>query len=158
MSVLVAGVGNIFFSDDGFGPEVVRALETDALPAGVKLEDFGIRGLHLAYELLAGYERAILIDAVERGGAAGTVYAIEPDVSAKAGSPDAHRMDLQNVFNFLRVLGGEPPPITLVGCEPASVDEGIGLSPAVQGAIEPAAALVRRLIHEKEQAWSEISS
>lgn len=157
MSVLVAGVGNIFFGDDAFGSEVVRMLASQPLD-GVKVEDFGIRGLHLAYELLAGYERAILVDAVPRGGAPGTLYVIEPDTAAAGGPPDAHRMDLQNVFAYVRVLGGEPPPITLVGCEPASVDEGIGLSPAVQGAIEPAAALVRRLIHEKEQAWSEISS
>lgn len=157
MSVLVAGVGNIFFADDGFGPAVVQALAGSEIPDGVKVEDFGIRGLHLAYELLAGYERAIIIDAVARGAAAGTVYAIEPEVAAKGGSPDAHRMDLQNVFNFVRVLGGEPPPITLVGCEPASVSEGIGLSPAVQEAIEPAAALVRRLMHTQEEACSEIS-
>jgi hydrogenase maturation protease len=157
MSVLVAGVGNIFFADDGFGPAVVQALAGSEIPAGVKVEDFGIRGMHLAYELLAGYERAIIIDAVPRGAAAGTVFTLEPEVSAKGGSPDAHRMDLQNVFNFVRVLGGEPPPITLVGCEPASVAEGIGLSPAVQEAIEPAAALVRRLMRTKEEACSEIS-
>jgi hydrogenase maturation protease len=151
MSVLVAGVGNIFFGDDGFGPAVpavARALAGEP-PTGAKVEDFGIRGLHLAYELLAGHERAIVIDAVARGGAPGTLYLIEPDVAtAPAGAPDAHRMDLHNVFAFLRALEGEAPPLLIVGCEPSSTAEGIGLSPEVERAIEPAVQLARRLIDE----------
>jgi len=162
---LVAGVGNIFFGDDGFGPEVARALQREP-PQDAKVEDFGIRGLHLGYELLNGYERAILIDAVPRGGAPGTLYVIEPDVSVPSGAPDAHRMDLQNVFAFVRMLGGAAPPITIVGCEPESTEEGIGLSPAVAGAVDAGAALVRRLVEtaqsvherreERETTWSEV--
>lgn len=147
-SLLVAGVGNIFFSDDGFGPEVVRALGHDP-PAGAKLEDFGIRGLHLAYELLGGYTHAILIDAVPRGGAPGTLYVIAPEPELAASAPDAHRMDLRNVFAYLRVLGGEAPPITIVGCEPATTEPGMGLSAAVCGSIDAAAALVRRVAGER---------
>lgn len=143
--VLVAGVGNIFFSDDGFGSEVLRLLEGERVD-GVKIEDFGIAGLHLGYELLAGYERAIVVDVVPRGGTPGTLYVIEPDLSAAAPPLDAHRMDLTSVFAFVRTLGGEAPPIDIVGCEPLSVDEGIGLSEPVAAAVEPAAALVRRLI------------
>jgi hydrogenase maturation protease len=148
MNVLVAGVGNILFGDDGFGPAVARALASEPL-AGTKVEDFGIRGLHLAYELLAGYERAILVDAVARGAAPGTLYVIEPDVrAAPAGGVDAHRMDLQNVFAFVRALDGEAPPVLLVGCEPSATAEGIGLSPEVERAVEAAVRLVRRLIEE----------
>jgi hydrogenase maturation protease len=146
--ILVAGVGNVFFGDDGFGPEVARAL-ADEPPGGTKVEDFGIRGLHLAYELLNGYERAILIDAVPRGAAPGTLYVIEPSDETPSGAPDAHRMDLQNVFAYLRVLGGEPPPVTIVGCEPASTEPGMGLSEAVTRSIDPAAAVVRRLVEDQ---------
>jgi hydrogenase maturation protease len=145
MSVLVAGVGNIFLSDDGFGPEVARVLGRDPV-AGAKIEDFGIRGMHLAYELLTGHDRAILVDAVARGGAPGTVYVIEPDTSVPGATADAHRMDLGNVFAFVRMLGGEPPPIVLVGCEPASIAEGIGLSPTVRRAIPAAVRAVRDLL------------
>jgi hydrogenase maturation protease len=145
--VLVAGVGNVFFGDDGFGPEVARALLHDP-PAGAKVEDFGIRGLHLAYELLAGYERAILIDAVPRGEAPGTLYAIDPSDETPAGAPDAHRMDLQNVFAYVRVLGGDPPPVTIVGCEPSTAEPGMILSEPVARSVAPAAALVRRLVDE----------
>jgi hydrogenase maturation protease len=143
--ILVAGVGNVFFGDDGFGPEVTLALLRQP-PAGVKIEDFGIRGLHLAYELLAGYERAVLIDAVPRGESPGTLYIIEPSAETANGAPDAHRMDLQNVFAYVRVLGGKPPPITIVGCEPQTTQAGMGLSEPVARAVEPAAALVHRLI------------
>lgn len=162
MKTLVAGVGNIFFSDDGFGPAVIRALAGTL--QDVRVEDYGIRGLHLAYELLSGYDQAILIDALPRGGAPGSLYVIEPD-PAKAGGPaDAHRMDLSSVFAFMRTLGGAAPPLVLVGCEPASIEEGMELSPPVSEAVEPAAALVRRIVagdsllgkNEREIAWSAI--
>ncbi len=113
---------------------------------GVTIEDYGIRGLHLAYDLVSGYDRAFLIDAVPRGGAPGTLYVLEPDVSAAAAVPDAHRMDLQNVFAFVRMIGGEAPPITIVGCEPSGADEEIRLTQPVRDAVAPAADLVRRLV------------
>jgi hydrogenase maturation protease len=145
--ILVAGVGNVFFGDDGFGPEVARALLLDP-PAEAKVEDFGIRGLHLAYELLAGYERAILIDAVPRGGVPGTLYVIEPGPEMASEMPDAHRMDVQNVFAHVRALGGEAPPVTIVGCEPQTTETGMDLSEPVRRSVDAAAALVRRLVDE----------
>lgn len=148
MKLLVAGVGNIFFGDDGFGPEVARALAADPID-GVKIEDYGIRGLHLAYELLAGYDKAILIDAVPRGGLPGALYVLEPELGGSpAATPDAHRMDLGNVFAFMRSIGGEPPAIVIVGCEPSAIAEGIGLSRSVQDSVRPAVELVRRLVAE----------
>jgi hydrogenase maturation protease len=147
MRLLVAGIGNIFFGDDGFGSQVARVLAESPIE-DVKIEDFGIRGLHLAFEMVSGYERAFLIDAVPRGGAPGTLYVIEPDVAEPKGVPDAHRMDLQNVFAFVRTIGGEPPPVTVVGCEPSVSAEEIGLSDAVSAAVIPAAELVRRLVEK----------
>ncbi len=142
--VLIAGVGNIFFGDDGFGSAVAQRLAQETLD-GARVEDFGIRGMHLAYELLAGYTAAVLIDAVPRGSEPGTLYVIEPAPVESALAPDAHRMDLANVFACVRMLGGEPPPITIVGCEPATIDEGIGLSEPVQRAVEAAIPLVCRV-------------
>lgn len=151
MRFLVAGVGNIFFGDDGFGCAVARELARVPL-AQAKVADFGVAGIHLAYELLAGYEHAFLLDAVPRGGAAGTLYVIEPEGEIPARSPDPHGMDLGGVFAFAYALGGETPPVTIVGCEPATIDEGIGLSPRVAAAVEPAAALVRRLVGARATA------
>lgn len=147
MKLLVAGIGNIFFGDDGFGPEVARELATSPIE-GVTIEDYGIRGLHLAYELLSGYDRAFLVDAVPRGGKPGTLYVLEPEMGASPLAPDAHRMDLTNVLAFVRTLGGEPPPITIVGCEPWAAQEQMGLSEAVRCAVRPAVELVRRLVND----------
>ncbi len=147
MKLLVAGIGNIFFGDDGFGPEVARAFAEEPIP-DVKVEDFGIRGLHLAYELVSGYDRAFLIDAAPRGGAPGTLYVIEPELSVPLAAPDAHRMDLENVFAFVRMIGGEAPPITLLGCEPSGAAEEIGLTDPVRQAVRPAVEVLRRLVRD----------
>jgi hydrogenase maturation protease len=158
--VLVAGVGNVFLGDDGFGVEVARRLAGETLPGWVRVGDFGIRGVHLAYELLEGYEAVILVDAAPRGEAPGTVYVIEPDLGAElAGAPgpaepgvlvDAHGMEPDAVFGLLKVLGGDIPELLVVGCEPAEVTERMGLSPAVAGAVDEAVAVVRELIGEHE--------
>ncbi len=145
MKLLVAGIGNIFFGDDGFGPEVARVLAAEPID-GVTIEDYGIRGLHLAYELVSGYDRAFLIDAVPRGGKPGTLYVLEPEMREAGTAPDAHRMDLENVFALVRMIGGDPPPITIVGCEPSAAEEDIRLTEPVRGAVQPAVDLVRRLI------------
>jgi hydrogenase maturation protease len=147
--VLVAGVGNIFLSDDGFGVEAVNRLAREALPDGVQAVDYGIRGVHLAYELMNGYDALILLDAVPRGDAPGTVSVIEPVAipALAAGAPpvDAHGMAPDAVFSLLHTLGGAVGEIWVVGCEPASVDEGIGLSRPVAAAVDGAVQLAREL-------------
>ena len=62
--VLVACVGNIFLSDDGFGVSVAAALSRAPVPDGVKVVDFGIRSVHLAYELLEWYDVLVVVDTV----------------------------------------------------------------------------------------------
>lgn len=165
MNVLVAGIGNIFFGDDGFGPEVARALAAQPIE-GATIGDYGIRGMHLAYDLVSGYDRAFLIDAVPRGGTPGTLYVIEPEMRRSDAAPDPHRMDLENVFAFVRTLGGVAPPITIVGCEPTGSFEEIGLTEAVRGAVAPAVELVQRLVAEaiaagkiserRDAVWTEV--
>jgi hydrogenase maturation protease len=146
--VLVAGVGNIFQGDDGFGVEVVQRLRADALPDGVVVADYGIRGLHLAFALLEPLDLLVVADALPRGGTPGTLYVLEPDL--ETGLPpaehDAHGMSLPSVFASVRAMGGRLPRVLIVGCEPADVGEGLGLSPPVAGAVGPAAALVRELV------------
>jgi hydrogenase maturation protease len=153
-TVLVAGIGNVFLADDGFGVEVARRLAQRELPGGVKVSDFGIRGMDLAYELQEDYDAAVLIDAVPRGQPAGTLYVIEPDlVNADAGL-DAHAMDPVRVLGLARTLGSLPPRVLVLGCEPAtemSLDDEelvMGLSPAVAAAIEPAVELAESLLED----------
>ena len=151
MKILVACIGNIFLGDDGFGSEVARVLASRRLPEGVVLEDFGIRGLDLAYTLLDRYDLAILVDACPRGATPGTIYVIEPDEHAGRAAIDPHSMNPTNVLRTAKSMGATCP-VLIVGCEPADLgpEEGkIGLSAPVAAAIEEAANTVERLIHER---------
>jgi len=158
--VLVAGVGNIFLGDDGFGVEVVKRLAAEPLPDWVRVVDFGIRGIHLAYDLLdAGYETTILVDATPRGGEPGTVYLIEPDLEALdtegQGSPDAHGMNPEAVFGLLKTLGGTLKRVLIVGCEPAQTEEEIGLSAPVARAVEEAVQRILEIVQQENGSRSE---
>lgn len=150
---LVAGVGNIFLSDDAFGVEVVRRLAGRPMPDGVTVADYGIRGIHLAYELLEGYDRLILIDAIARGGAPGTIYVLQPDdVPANGAVADAHGMQPRAVLAYLASIGGGPIPTLIVGCEPATIEENMGLSEPVEHAVDEAIAVVLGLIDDQAAA------
>lgn len=149
--VLVAGVGNVFLGDDGFGVEVVAQLAGSRLPNEVEVADFGIRGFDLAYALMDGYEAVVLVDAVPKGQAPGTVYVIEPDTEQldELGAPDGHSLDPVSVLRLVKQLGGRAPRCYLIGCEPASLgpEEGaMGLSPAVEGSVGEAVAVVEDLV------------
>jgi hydrogenase maturation protease len=154
--VLVAGVGNVFLGDDGFGPQAAAALLRRPLPAGVHVEDFGIRGFDLAYALLDGYAAALLLDASPRGEEPGTVTVLEPDLRALAaapGGPDAHAMDPVTVLSLALRLGGGPlPRVLVVACEPAvwiggdRPDVVVGLSEPVRRAVGRAVAVVEGLL------------
>jgi len=146
--VLVAGIGNIFLGDDGFGPEVVRALgEQGALPEGVRLVDYGIRGMHLAYDLLEDWDMVVLVDAVPERGSPGRLEVLE---LTTGGLPearlDAHAMDPVAVLTSLEALGGQLPLAFLVGARLSDVDERIGLSTTAAAAVAPAVAAVRGLL------------
>lgn len=146
--ILVAGIGNLFYSDDGFGVEVARRLALQSLPEGVAVSDFGIRGLHLAFEIVSGYDLVIVIDAVSRGGPAGTLYVLEPEAELPGTNPDAHSMELRSVLSFIEQLSGRPPRMLIVGCEPESTKPGIGLSKTVAAAVDRAIGLIRSLLME----------
>jgi hydrogenase maturation protease len=152
--ILVAGIGNLFRSDDGFGPEVARRLSALSWPDGVRVVDYGIRGLHLAYDLLEPWEVLLLVDAVPDRGAPGTVSLIEIEVDdPPAGAPvDAHGMDPVTVLATVTALGGRLPPRTLlVGCQVRDVGEGIGLSAQVGTAVADAVRTVRAVVAGERQ-------
>lgn len=152
--VLVAGVGNVFLGDDGFGVEVAGRLKEVSLPAGVEVGDFGVAGVHLAYQMVEGYDAVVLIDAAPRGGRPGDLYVIEPDGAGPGGEQDGdgamdtHGMHPEAVLRLVRILGGGPERVVVVGCEPSWVDEGMGLSQPVGDCVEPAVAAVRGILEE----------
>jgi len=152
MRILVAGIGNMFLSDDGFGVEVARRLSGQTLGEHIDVVDFGIRGIHLAFELSGGrYDAAVLVDAVSRGGPPGTVYVIEPDVGGDACDPsaaDAHSLTPDAVLAWIRQVGGKQPRVVVVGCEPETVAESMELSAPVAAAIDQAMRTIRDLVGE----------
>jgi hydrogenase maturation protease len=151
--ILIAGVGNIFLGDDAFGVEVARQLAGRPQPAGVQVTDFGIRGFDLALALLDGWDLAVLVDATPRGGRPGTLYVIEPEPPAAGAEKTAvepHGLDPVKVLQLVRSLGGQSPPLRVVGCEPAAFgteeEPAMGLSPPVQAAVAQAVVLVEKLV------------
>ena len=152
MKILVAGVGNIFFADDAFGVEVAHRLCQITMPVGVKVVDYGIRGLHLAYDMLDGYDVTILLDAAPRGEQPGTISVIDvtaagTDALRSEHQLDPHGMTPDAVLDLVATLGGIAGQVYVVGCEPETTDEQIGLSPAVRGAVDAAVATVLKLVH-----------
>jgi hydrogenase maturation protease len=157
--ILVAGIGNIFLGDDGFGVEVVRRLAGRELPEGVEVVDFGIRGLDLAYALQDDYELVVFVDATPRGQEPGTVYLIEPEIEEDGGvSLDTHGMDPVKVIKLSRALGAGPTRTLVVGCEPQVVVSGedyddmlMELSEPVRAAVGEAVRLVESLVEESHK-------
>jgi hydrogenase maturation protease len=146
--MLVAGIGNVFLGDDAFGVEVVHRLQRTPLPAGVEVVDVGIRGVHLLYQLMDGYDELVLVDAVSRGDVPGTVTVMEPKPTIADAPLDPHRLEPGPLLASLRALDALPERVILVGCEAGEVDADMELSSGVALAVGPAAAVVRRLIDE----------
>ncbi|MGA7732292.1 MAG: hydrogenase maturation protease [Chloroflexia bacterium] len=156
--ILVACIGNIFLGDDAFGVEVARVLAQRQLPEGVRVTDFGIRGFDLAYALMDDYDASILVDALPRGDAPGTLYVIEPDMNnlgkLEGAAIDTHAMHPLRVLTLVKTLGGEPGRVLVLGCEPTPLDPDdeeiglMGLSEPVQLAVGEAVRMIEGLIEK----------
>jgi hydrogenase maturation protease len=160
--ILVAGIGNIFKGDDGFGVEVVKRLSLHVDAQMVRVVDFGIRGIDLAYTLLESqYEQVILVDVAQRGGLPGSVYVIQPEIDEFRAEfnrdsfenvSEAHDLHPAQVLKWVSLVAGRLPPIQIVACEPERLGTDneliMGLSERVRLAIDPAVKAVERLIEE----------
>jgi hydrogenase maturation protease len=153
--IMIAGVGNMFMKDDGFGGAVIKKMLNKKYPEGVEIKDFGTGGLKLAYDLMRGYDGLILIDASERGEKPGTLYVIEPDEGdidpdlERGGPIDPHGADPATVLRFVKSIGSWPAKVLIVACEPETVDDfEIGLSEPVRAAIDKAVEMVEDIIKE----------
>jgi len=153
--VMVAGVGNMFMKDDGFGGAVIKKILDKKFPEGVEVKDFGTGGLKLAYDLMKGYDGLILLDASARGEPPGTLYVIEPNESdinpdlEQGGPIDPHGADPATVLRFVKSIGSWPAKVLIVACEPETVDDfEIGLSEPVSASIDKAVEMVDDLIKE----------
>lgn len=165
MRILVAGIGNIFLGDDAFGCEVARILSQRSLPEGVRVRDFGIRSLDLAYAMMEDYDAVILVDASPRGDAPGTLYLIEPKINKnmldehEVEVVNAHSMNPVRVLEMVRYLGGQPKKLYVLGCEPGTLDSEdgrMGLSDRVAAAVEPAVTMIKDLVIDLTGNESEV--
>lgn len=150
--ILVAGIGNIFLGDDGFGVEVVRRLGNGPGLPGVCVSDYGLRGMHLACDLMdSSYDLVVLVDAVSRGDAPGTLTLLEPDPAATAGAGpvDAHGMTPHSVLATLTRMGVKLRRVLVLGCEPLTLEEEMGLSQPVAAAVDDAVAMLRALLQRE---------
>lgn len=153
--ILIAGIGNIFLADDGFGVEVAGKLANHSFPQGVRVADFGIRGFDLAYALMEGYETTILVDAYPGEGQPGALFVIEPDLQnlnsgeTEQGFIEPHAMNPVQVLRMAKNMGGELKRVLVVGCVPATLgpEEGqMGLSEPVTAAVDEAIILIDSLV------------
>ena len=165
--ILVAGIGNVFLGDDGFGVEVVQQLRKRDLPGDVHVVDFGVRSYDLAYAIADGYETVILVDAIPRNHGPGRLYLLEPDLAGtkvlESGAVDAHGMNPVGVLQMVEAVGGRVGSLYLLGCEPETLGGAEGrmglsnaVSAAVPGAVEMLESLIGRLMYESERARSAI--
>jgi hydrogenase maturation protease len=154
-NILIAGIGNIFLADDGFGVEVAGRLANRSFPPGVRVADFGIRGFDLAYALMDGYETTILVDAYPGEGEPGTLFVVEPDLRElnSEGTPpgfiEPHAMNPINVLRMAIGMGGRLKRVLVVGCVPATLgpEEGqMGLSEPVAVGVDEAVKLIDSLV------------
>ncbi|MDQ2732533.1 MAG: hydrogenase maturation protease [Armatimonadota bacterium] len=154
--ILIAGIGNIFLGDDGFGVEVVKQLQRRPLSEGITLVDFGIRGMDLVYALLDDYDALTFVDTIQKGEPAGTVYLIEPELGEESRVEiDTHRMDPVKALGLARALGGKLTRTYLVACEPETLGDSdeyeevfVALSDSVRAAIPVAVEMVESLVRE----------
>ncbi|MGD0555764.1 MAG: hydrogenase maturation protease [Streptosporangiaceae bacterium] len=157
---LVAGVGNIFQRDDAFGVEVARLLADRPSQPGVEIKDFGIRGVHLVYELLDGCDLFVLIDAAPNGHEPGTVTVLEVELPADPvlGVMDAHGLAPDEIFAMIASMGGRPGRSLVVACEPADVSPGMGLSEQVQAALPHAVRAVEEILGNRKEEGGKCSA
>lgn len=145
MRILVAGFGNELRGDDGFGIAVCQRLEKKR-SGEMKILEVGTGGLQMAQELLAGYDRLIVVDAMTRGGSPGQLYVLEVQGVERATEIDLHLAVPKAALSVAQAMGVLPGQVFMVGCEPEGVDElKMTLSPPVHAALDRAVGHVLEL-------------
>lgn len=148
--VLVACLGNIFYGDDAFGVEVAKEVSKKALPENVKVVDFGIRGIDLAFELSDDYELVILVDTIQIGAEVGSVFVLEPKLNSHNEKNLSHDLTPKKALQFAQNLKASPEKMLLVACEPVSLEFNHEMSEEVKNAVHIAVNKVLELLENVE--------
>ncbi|MBS8227967.1 HyaD/HybD family hydrogenase maturation endopeptidase [Vannielia litorea] len=151
--VLVLGIGNVLWADEGFGVRCVETLvASHAFPETVRLLDGGTQGLYLL-PFLEEADALIVFDAVDYGLVPGTLKIVEGDEVPRfmgAKKMSLHQTGFQDVIATAQLMGYCPPELLLIGCQPEELEDyGGGLRDVVAAQIEPAIAVAL----ERLKAW-----
>lgn len=158
MNILVSGVGNVLWGDDGFGVEVVQRLQSEPLPQEVRVVETGTGGINLVQDLMDPVDALVVIDAVDHGRRPGTVMVIDPEVADVDDMAPMERYDFladmhytkpERAFMLAKALGRLPDTFMLLGCQPEEVERlGTGLSESVAAAVDVAVGELHRIVDE----------
>lgn len=148
---LVLGIGNILLKDEGVGVVVAQRIEAarvagDAMvPDDTRVVDGGTLGLDLL-PMIGDADRVVMVDAVNLGGAPGTVTILRDDTvqAALSGHVSPHQIGVGDLVAAARLTGTMPPRLTLVGIQPGEISIGLELTAAVEAAVDVAIEMVRR--------------
>ncbi|WP_339109205.1 HyaD/HybD family hydrogenase maturation endopeptidase [Thioclava sp. GXIMD4216] len=143
-NILVLGIGNVLWADEGFGVRCVETMaQTYSVPANVRLMDGGTQGLYLL-PFLEECDALIVFDAVDFGLEPGMMVTLrDKDVPAFMGAKkmSLHQTGFQDVLATAELMGYAPAYLTLIGCQPEEIEDyGGGLRQVVSDQIQPAIA------------------
>ena len=149
MKTLVIGVGSTIRGDDGVGVHAVRRLKLRDVSRDVDIVELGTDGLALL-DFVEGYDRLIVIDAIESGARPGLVQVLTGEEVARAAHLGVgHEADLPTTLALGRELAGRrmPEQVVVVAVEASDIHSfSEQLTPGVEAAIEEALAEVERLL------------
>ena len=148
---LILGLGNTLLTDEALGAVVIRRLEAEGGLGDVGLLDGGTLSFTLSGPI-ADSPRLIVVDAAVMGEPPGTVRVFEGEAMDRQLSgigKSVHEVSLMDLMDMARITESLPSHRALVGVEPAGVDWGDELSPAVAAAVPEALARIRDLL----RAW-----
>lgn len=148
-NILIIGMGNVLMQDEGVGVRAVEELENQyIIPAGVKVVDGGTAGMEL-FEPIRDCEQLIVADAVNTGGAYGTLERIvnEQIPAFFQTKLSNHQLGLSDLLGLLKLKGEMPDHVAIIGMVPHSLEQKLGLTPEAEAGLD---AMVEMLVSELE--------
>lgn len=152
-NILILGIGNLLWADEGFGVRCVELLnERYRFPDGVRLMDGGTQGIYLVQHVQQA-DCLIVFDAVDYGLAPGTLKVVRDDEVPRfmgAKRMSLHQTGFQDVLALAEFTGAYPRELLLVGVQPAELEDfGGSLREPVRAQLEPALAIALAFLAER---------
>ena len=160
MKTLVIGMGNPILRDDRIGLRVIEELEGLSFDSDVTLQTSTLAGMNLL-ESLIGFDRAIIVDAIQTGGEPGSVYRLSPqDFIARHAFPHLHNIDFFQTLMLGRGLIPDlPDDVVIIGVEVKDVSNfGEDLTPEIERSVPSAVGQILQILKDGHRSTSLIAS